>query len=119
MHTSDIERILTELCQQNEDILLVMLVSSDGLPLCYVGNAEDFDTAGALYIELKLICDRILDNLMMGNPEHIFVRAGKGCVDIWPAGDLGVLACMTRPGINPQKLQIQMWRAVAALLKPG
>ena len=117
MNSSDIEQVLHWLNDQNEDILLSMVVSSDGLPLCHYGDAADCDQTGALYIELKLICDRVLAGLAIGPLEHIFVHAKQGCVDILPIDDLGVLACMGRPGINSRKLQLHAWRAVSSLRK--
>lgn len=117
MNISELEGILENLCEQDSNILLVMLVSNDGLPLCHAGVSADFDTTGALYTELKLLCEQILSNLHLGAPEHIFVRAKAGCVDIWPVADLGVLACMTQPGINTQRLQILAWKTVASLLR--
>lgn len=117
MHSADIEQILESLCDADEGILLAMLVSDDGLPLCHVGSAEDFDMTSALYIELKLICDRVLAELHMGDPEHIFIRARAGCVDIRPVPGIGVLACMATASINTRKLQVMAWKAVSSLLK--
>lgn len=117
MALSDIETILQELYDANDDVLLAMLVSNDGLSLCHVGGADDFDTAGALYIELKLICDQVLKGLLIGELEHIFVRARHGCVEILPAGDIGVLACMTKPTASTGKLHLTVWKSVSALRK--
>lgn len=117
MDIADIDPVLKTMCDENEDILLTMLVSNDGLPLCYVGTSGDFDTTGALYIELKLTCDQVLSGLAIGALEHIFVRARHGCVDIFPVGEIGLLACMTKPSANIKKLQMTAWRAVSLLLK--
>ena len=117
MNAADIEQILRSLNDESEDILLSMVVSSDGLPLAYHGQSNDFDEAGALYIELKIICEKVLAGLAIGQLEHVFVHAQHGCVDILPIDDIGVLACMTRPGISTRKLQLYAWRAASSLRK--
>jgi predicted regulator of Ras-like GTPase activity (Roadblock/LC7/MglB family) len=117
MSTSDIEAVLQALLDDNDDVLLAMLVSNEGLSLCHAGSADDFDTAGALYIELKLICGQVLQGLAIGELEHIFVRARHGCVEILPAGNLGVLACMTRSTVNTSTLHITVWKYLSALRK--
>jgi predicted regulator of Ras-like GTPase activity (Roadblock/LC7/MglB family) len=117
MNVSDIEQVLHSLNAESEDILLSMVVSSDGLPLAYHGQSHDFDEAGAYYIELKLICEKVLAGLKIGQLEHVFVHAQHGCVDILPIDDMGVLACMTRPGMSTRKLQLYAWRAASSLRK--
>ena len=117
MDPSDIEQVLRSLNDESDDILLSMVVTSDGLPLSYYGQASDFYEVGALYIELKLICDRVLEGLQIGSLEHVLVQAHHGCVDILPIDDLGVLACMARPGISTRKLQLYAWRTVSSLRK--
>ncbi|NOX92053.1 MAG: hypothetical protein GXP18_06280 [Gammaproteobacteria bacterium] len=101
----------------NPQIRLSMVVTPDGLVLAYEGNVDDFEKAGALYIELQLICEKIMSELEYGDLEEMFIRSKSGCVVLLPIGDKGLLACMSTPDVNSSKLQMFTWKAVAGLFE--
>lgn len=115
MLQKQIEDILQNLHSANDDILLSMVITSDGLPLCYLGNSENFDLTGALYIQLKLTCDQILSDLGFGEAHEIFVRSKEGCFVVYPISQSCVLACMAKPSVNSQRLQLIAWKALVKL----
>ncbi len=112
-----IESILKELNNTNPQILLSMVVMPDGLALAYEGNVDDFEKVGALYIELQLMCEKIMSELEYGELEEMFIRSKSGCVVLLPIGDKGLLACMSTPDVNSSKLQMFTWKAVGRLFE--
>ena len=92
-------------------------ISPDGLTLAFEGNVDEPELVGALYIELQLVCEKIMVELQYGELEEIFVRSKSGCVTILPIIDKGILACMSTPDINSTLLQINTWKAVNQLNK--
>jgi predicted regulator of Ras-like GTPase activity (Roadblock/LC7/MglB family) len=74
----------------------------------------DYDEQSALFFEMKKACDRVLDGLRLGHSEEIFIRCREGCICIWPVGDM-VFACMARPSVNSQRMQMLAWKTVSAL----
>ena len=117
MEKKDLEAVLKELNSSNSEILLSMVVSSDGFTLAHVGDTVDPDKFGALHIELQLIAEKITSELEYGDLEEIFVRSGQGCISVMPITDKGVLACMSTPNITPGTLQILTWKAINKLGK--
>ena len=117
MEDDSIESVLKELNTTNPQILLSMVISPDGLTLAYEGNVDDSEHVGALYIELELVCRKIMTELEYGELEEMFVRSKSGCVVLMPIADKGLLACMSTPDINSSKLQIYTWKALSRLQK--
>lgn len=117
MEQESIESVLKELNEANPQILLSMVISPDGLVLAYEGNVDDYEHVGALYIELELVCIKIMSELKYGDLEEMFVRSKSGCVALMPLGDNGLLACMSTPDINSSKLQMYTWKAISRLNK--
>jgi len=112
-----IELILKELNNTNPQILLSMVVMPDGLALAYEGNVDDFEKVGALYIELQLMCEKIMSELEYGELEEMFIRSKSGCVVLLPIGDKGLLACMSTQDVNSSRLQMFTWKAVGRLFE--
>ncbi len=117
METNDLQAILKELNDANSQILLSMVVSSDGFTLAHEGEAVDLDKFSASHIELQLIAEKITSELEYGELEEIFVRSKRGCISVMPIADKGVLACMSTPDITPGTLQILTWKAISKLGK--
>lgn len=111
----DIDSVLKELNNTNSQILLSMVITPDGLALAYEGNVDDFEKVGALYIELQLVCRKIMSELNYGELEEMFIRSKSGCVVLLPITDKGLLACMSTPDVNSSKMQIFTWKAVNRL----
>lgn len=117
MQISNIESTLKLLNESNEEILLSMIVSPDGLTLAYEGKVEEHDRVGALYIELQLVCNKIMSELNLGNLEEIFLRSQSGCISILPISNKGILACMSTSEMNSSKIQLLSWAAINKLAK--
>jgi len=117
LEEKNIDSVLKELNDANSQILLSMVVTPDGLVLAYEGCVDDFEQVGALYIELQLICRKIMSELNYGELEEMFIRSKSGCVALLPIADKGLLACMSTPDVNSSKMQIYTWKAVNRLSK--
>lgn len=117
MDIEKIESALKSLNESNSQILLSMIVSPDGFTMAFEGRAEEPERVGALYIELQLVCEKIMSELDCGELEEMFIRANSGCVTILPIFDKGILACMSTPDVNPNKMQLVTWKAVTKLNK--
>ncbi len=117
MEQENIELILKKLNNANPQILLSMIVTPDGLTLAYEGNVDDFERVGALYIELQLVCKKVMSELEYGELEEMFIRSKSGCVVLLPIADKGLLACMSTPDVNSSILQMFTWKSVSRLLE--
>jgi predicted regulator of Ras-like GTPase activity (Roadblock/LC7/MglB family) len=112
-----IQSTLKELNRSNPEIILSMVVAPDGLALAYEGNVDDFEKVGALYIELQLVCKKIMSELEYGELEEMFIRSKSGCVVLLPVANKGLLACMSTPDVNSPKMQMFTWKAVRQLFE--
>lgn len=117
MDIDQIETTLKQLNQANDQILLSMIISPDGLTLAYEGAVDEHERVGALYIELQLVCEKIMAELKYGELEEMFIRSRSGCVTIMPVSDKGILACMSTPNVNSGLMQMVTWKAVNQLNK--
>jgi predicted regulator of Ras-like GTPase activity (Roadblock/LC7/MglB family) len=117
LEQEDIQTVLKELNRAYPQILLSMIVTPDGLTLAYEGNVDDFEKVGALYIELQLVCGKIMSELRYGELEEMFIRSNSGCVALLPISDKGLLACMSTPDVNASKMQMFTWKTVNRLAK--
>lgn len=117
MDIPEIELTLKTLNDSNPQILLSMIISPDGLSLAHHGNVDDHERVGALYIELQLICEKIMSDLNYGAVEEMFIRSASGCVVILPVVDKGILACLSTPDVNSGTMQLVTWKAVNKLRK--
>jgi len=115
LETEELITVLKELNHSNDQILLSMVVSNDGLTLAHVGTAHDPDIFSASYIELELVADKIMSKLEYGKLEELFIRSGAGCVSIMPIFNKGVLAVMSTPDVTPGKLQLLTWKTINKL----
>lgn len=117
MDINAIESTLKSLNDSNPQILLSMIISPDGLALAYEGNVDDHERTGALYIELQLLCEKIMAELDYGKVEEMFIRSASGCVVMLPITNKGILACMSTPDVNSGVMQLVTWKAVNKLNK--
>ena len=117
MDIQQIESTLASLLETNKQILLSMIVSPDGLTIAYEGNVDDSERVGALYIELQLVCEKIMSELKYGRLEEVFLRSESGCVTILPIRNKGILACLSTPDINSAAMQLITWKAINKLNK--
>lgn len=117
MDIHEIESTLKSLNASNPQILLSMIISPDGLTLAYEGNVDDYEKVGALYIELQLLCEKIMAELNYGELEEMFIRSASGCVSMLPIINKGILACLSTPDVNSSALQLVTWKAVNKLRK--
>ena len=117
MDVALIEATLKELNASNHEILLSMIVSPDGLTLAYEGQVDEHERVGALYIELQLVCEKIMADLKYGQVEEMFIRSRSGCVSMWPIFDKGLLACMSTPKMNANLMQMATWKTLNKLSK--
>ena len=115
MDIEAIESTLEELNNTNPQVLLSMIISPDGLTVAYRGNVEDHERTGALYIELQLLCEKIMSELDYGKLEEMFIRSASGCVVMLPIGKKGLLACLTSSDVNANMMQLVTWKAVNRL----
>lgn len=114
MKLSTLTPPLQALHDSSDDILLVSLISNDGLPVVHIGEGLDYDEQSALFFEMRKACDRVLEGLRLGHSEEIFLRYREGCISIWPVNDM-VFACMAKPAINSQRMQMLVWKTVSGL----
>ena len=105
---------LESLHASSDEILLVSLISHDGLPVVHFGEGLDFDDQSALFFEMKKACDRVLASLKLGHSEEVFIRCREGCISIWPVNDM-VFACLAKPAINSQRMQMLVWKTISQL----
>jgi len=105
---------LESLHASSDEILLVSLISSDGMPVVHFGEGLDFDEQSALFFEMKKACDRVLEGLKLGDSEEVFIRCREGCISIWPVKDM-VFVCLAKPTINSQRMQMLVWKTVSQL----
>lgn len=117
MDVDKINETLKSLNKSNPQILLSMIISPDGLTLAFEGQVDEHERVGALYIELQLVCEKIMTELKYGDLEEMFIRSKSGCITILPIFDKGILACMSTPNINSGQMQIMTWKAVNQLIK--
>jgi len=117
LDTVEIESALKELTNATTQIRLAMIVTPDGLTLAYEGSIDDVENAGALCIELQLVCDKIMSELDGGQFREMFIRSNTSCVTILPIEDKGILACMTTTDINSRMMMHLTWKAVNKLDK--
>ena len=114
MKLSTLTPPLEDLKASSDDILLVALISNDGLPVVHFGEGLDYDEQNALFFEMKKACDRVLFGLKLGLSEEVFIRCRLGCISIWPVNDM-VFACLAKPTTNSQRMQMLVWKTVSRL----
>lgn len=112
MTTAKIEKELEMLCQRSSDIRLCMVVSSDGLVIAHHGNVSEPDLFGAYFLELKVVCEKILAELEYEGIEEIYIRSKSGAITLFPIFDRGYLACLSSATMNAGKIQVLAWKYV-------
>ncbi|KGD65119.1 roadblock/LC7 domain-containing protein [Alcanivorax sp. S6407] len=114
MKLSTLTPPLEDLKASSDDILLVALISNDGMPVVHFGEGLDYDEQNAWFFEMKKACDRVLIDLKQGLSEELFIRSREACICIWPVKDM-VFACLAKPSINSQRMQMLAWKTVSQL----
>ncbi|GAA5525488.1 hypothetical protein Maes01_02058 [Microbulbifer aestuariivivens] len=107
-----IKKFLQDFCDSDEGIHFAMVVSVDGLMICHHGDVADTDLFAALFLELKIVCEKIVGQLDRGSIEEIYIRSKSGGVTILPIFDRGYLACLSSATINAGKVQIRSWKYI-------
>ncbi|PHQ23633.1 hypothetical protein CLH62_20350 [Marinobacter guineae] len=110
MSTAEIEKELEEFCLALKDIKSSMIISPDGLVIAKHGPTHDQDLFAALFLELKVVCEKILFQLNCDDIEEIYIRSKSGSVTVFPLFDKGYLACISSANINAGKIQIFSWK---------
>lgn len=110
MSTAKIEEQLRLLCERSEDIRLCIVISSDGLLIAHHGKVNDPDLFGAYFLELKVVCEKILAELEYEGIEEIYVRSKTGTITLFPISDKGYLACLSSKHMNIGKVQLLAWK---------
>ncbi|PSF05030.1 hypothetical protein C7H09_16920 [Marinobacter fuscus] len=112
MSAIEIEQQLEQLCNVSEDLLLCMVVSSDGLVIAHHGSVSEPDLFGAYFFELKVVCEKIIAELDCDGVSEIFIRSRNGAVTLFPINGKGYLACLSSARINAGKVQMLAWKYV-------
>lgn len=100
------------LCQRSSDIRLCMVVSADGLVIAHHGEVSEPDLFGAYFLELEVVCAKILAELKYDGIEEIYLRSKSGAITLFPIFDNGFLACLSSVNMNAGKAQILAWKYV-------
>jgi len=109
---AEIEKQLTSLCEASKEIKSSMVVSSDGLVIAHYGDAKDPNLFGALFLELKVVCEKIITQLDYEGVEEVYIRSKSGGVTVFPIFDKGYLACLSSVNLNAGTVQILSWKYV-------
>lgn len=117
MSTTKIEEQLELLCQRSSDIRLCMVVSSDGLVIAHYGDVSEPDLFGAYFLELEVVCAKIVAELQYDGIEEIYLRSKSGAITLLPIFDKGFLACLSSASMNAGKAQILAWKYVNKISK--
>ena len=110
MSVAKIEAMLAQLAGESAELLVCMVVSSDGLVIAHHGNVKDPDVFGAYFFELKVVCEKIIVELECADITEIYIRSKTGAVTLLPIHDKGYLACLSSVNINAGKVQILSWK---------
>lgn len=110
--SDEVKEVLQRLNGMSPDILLSMVISTDGLVIAHQGQVEDPDHFGAYFVEMQLVCEKIIGELRYGGVEEIFIRSQSGCVTVLPILERGYLACMSTPNLNSNLFQMLAWKFV-------
>ncbi|MGM0564924.1 MAG: roadblock/LC7 domain-containing protein [Pseudomonadota bacterium] len=112
MSLENISASLKDLCNESDEINMTMLISSDGFLISHHGSVQDPDLFGAYFLELKMVCAKILAELDYKGIDEIFIRSKSGTVTLLPVFDQAYLACMSSANINAGKIQILAWKYI-------
>ncbi|WP_221801177.1 roadblock/LC7 domain-containing protein [Oceanobacter mangrovi] len=105
-----IQEQLEQLANRSDDLLVCMVVSTDGLVIAHHGNVKDPDLFGAYFFELKVVCEKIITELDCDEITEIYIRSKTGAVTLLPIFDKGYLACLSSVKMNAGKVQILAWK---------
>lgn len=117
LSTDKIEEQLEMFCKKYSDIRLCMVVSSDGLVIAHHGEVSEPDLFGAYFLELEVVCSKILAELKYDGINEIYIRSKSGAITLFPIFDKGYLACLSAANMNAGKAQILAWKYVNRISK--
>lgn len=92
-----IRQIVDQMTRSNPDIIGCTLVSDDGLPV--YGVIPDYveeDSVAAMSATLYALGERVIDDLIKGNLEQVYIKGDKGYVIISSVAPLGTLAVLAK-----------------------
>lgn len=113
--TADIDNILKDMNAASDEILLSMVATTDGLTITTLGAVYDEQKVGAMCSELLAVCAKSAKELQLGDINEMFLRCSDSNMLIIPAGQMVVLALMTKQEINLGLLLIEAERAAKAI----
>lgn len=92
-----IKQIIDQMTRSNPDIIGCTLVSDDGLPIYGVipGYVEE-DSVAAMSATLYALGERVIDDLIKGNLEQVYIKGDSGYVIISSVAPLGTLAVLAK-----------------------
>jgi uncharacterized protein len=92
-----IRQIIDQMTRSNPDIIGCTLVSDDGLPI--YGVIPDYveeDSVAAMSATLYALGERVIDDLIRGSLEQVYIKGDKGYVIISSVAPLGTLAVLAK-----------------------
>jgi predicted regulator of Ras-like GTPase activity (Roadblock/LC7/MglB family) len=92
-----IRQIIDQMTRSNPDIIGCTLVSDDGLPI--YGVIPDYveeDSVAAMSATLYALGERVIDDLIKGNLEQVYIKGDNGYVIISSVAPLGTLAVLAK-----------------------
>ncbi len=93
-----LQQILEGLLKRVPDVERAAVVSSEGLMMMSVPEAEDEEILAALSSALLFQGERVVEELRKGTMEQIFVKGRDGYVVVENLGEDAALVVVTRPG---------------------
>ena len=94
---SMIRQILDQMASSNPDIIGCALVSEDGLPIySIIPESIEEDSMAAMSATLYALGERVIDDLITGNLEQVYIKGNQGYVIISSVGEMGTLAVLAK-----------------------
>lgn len=92
-----IRQIIDQMTRSNSDIIGCTLVSDDGLPVYgVIPEYVEEDWVAAMSATLYALGERVIDDLIRGNLEQVYIKGDKGYVIISSVSPLGTLAVLAK-----------------------
>jgi predicted regulator of Ras-like GTPase activity (Roadblock/LC7/MglB family) len=96
----------------SREIVLSMVITEEGLDVAHYGNVGDADHFSAYLLELKLVSQKILNELQLEGVEEIYIRSKSGCISLLPIFEKGYLACLSTPSLGSTKLMMYAYKFI-------
>jgi predicted regulator of Ras-like GTPase activity (Roadblock/LC7/MglB family) len=92
-----IKQIIDQMARSNPDIIGCTLVSDDGLPIYgVIPQYVEEDSVAAMSATLYALGERVIDDLIKGNLEQVYIKGDSGYVIISSVAPLGTLAVLAK-----------------------